>query len=899
MSSHNPQPIKQMSGSPHQTACAMDPMEVRANADQRLLVIDDSEDIQELVRIWLGEESLEFFSCISGEDGLLAAPQVRPDLILLDVDLPGINGFEVCRRLKMAAVTADIPVVFLTGASSTEEKLQGLELGAIDYVTKPFDPAELRARVRAALNTKRLMDLLSQKAVILQESEERFRVLAENSSDVISRHSPDGMFRYASPACSAVFGYQPDAMLGRSLMEFVHPDDLQAAQECWATTSAPGETRTLSFRFMRGDGQYVWLESGCRALIDPSTGAVREIHTSARDITLRKQMEYREQIRADVLQMIAGGNPLNDILRQLILAVEQQEPQAFAAGVMLNGGMIHHCAPNLPAAISFSIERQMYNLIARFSVLSAQTSERVILCDLPNDPAWETLRQPIAELGLKSCSSILILSRQRDASGAFSLYRRDNQYPAASTIELMKLASDLISVAVEHRQLTDQLTFQARHDSLTGLPNRAMFADRLEQALANSSRSGKPGAVITVDVDRFKHVNDTYGHQAGDEMLCQVARRLGRRLRKSDTLARMGGDEFALILSELAKTADADLVAKILIQEFATPIDLRGHEFFVSVSMGSAVFPQDGSDASALLKCADFALYRAKNDGRNTSRAFTPDMSEGAVERLELESALRQAVSNQELTLHYQPKVNLSGEIVGLEALVRWKHPTLGMIPPAKFIPLAEDTGLILQIGGWVLEEAARQTRQWMNAGIDVVPVAVNVSTVQFKQPDFIATISTVLNGSGIPGKWLEIELTETVLMRNMCDAADKLARLKDMHVDVAIDDFGTGYSSLAYLQRLSIDTLKIDHSFISTIESERSSTSGKTIIAAIVSMAKNLGLTIVAEGVETQAQRQFLLDLGCDGMQGYLFGRPAPAALIEPLLRRRPIPATHQTPAA
>jgi len=354
-----------------------------------------------------------------------------------------------------------------------------------------------------------------------------------------------------------------------------------------------------------------------------------------------------------------------------------------------------------------------------------------------------------------------------------------------------------------------------------------------------------------------------------------------------------------LILSELANAADADLVAKTLIQEFATPIDLRGHEFFVSVSMGSAVFSQDGSDSSTLLKCADFALYRAKNDGRNISRAFTPDMSEGAVERLELESALRQAVSNQELRLYYQPKVDAPGNIVGLEALVRWKHPTLGMIPPAKFIALAEDTGLILQIGGWVLEEAAAQTRKWMNQGIDIVPIAVNVSTVQFKQPDFITTISNVLSGPGMPGKWLEIELTESVLMRNMCDAADKLARLKDMHVDVAIDDFGTGYSSLAYLQRLSIDTLKIDHSFISTIESERSSKSGKTIISAIISMAQNLGLNIVAEGVETQAQRQFLLDLGCDWMQGYLFGRPEPAALIEPLLWRRTDLSMQRMPAA
>ena len=728
---------------------------------QKLLIIDDSEDIHELVKVWLDNEALEFRSCFTGEDGLVVAPQLRPDLILLDVDLPGINGFEVCRQLKAAEATADIPIVFLTGAASTEEKLQGLELGAVDYVTKPFDPAELRARVRTSLNTRRLMDLLFQKAIL-------------------------------------------------------------------------------------------------------------------------------EKIRAEVLEMIARGDPLNDILRQLILAVEKQEPNAIAAGVMLNGRFVHHCAPNLPSPISFSIERQMYSLIARFSALSAQNNDQIIVCDLLNDPAWEPLRPAVIEHGLRSCSSILILSPRRDPSGALSLYRRDNQSPSPSTVDLMKLAGDLISVAVEHHQLTDQLNFQARHDALTRLPNRAMFADRLDQALAMSARTNRPGAVIVFDVDRFKHVNDTYGHQAGDEMLCQVARRLGRRLRKSDTLARMGGDEFAMVLSELAKPEDADMVTKALLEEFTTPIDLRGRNFFVSVSMGSAVFPRDGSDSATLQKNADLALYQAKEAGRNTSRAFAPKMSEGAVERLELESALRLAVVNHELCLYYQPQVDCNGSIVGLEALVRWRHPQLGMIPPAKFIPLAEDSGLILQIGAWVLEEATRQTREWVASGIEVVPIAVNVSTLQFTQPGFISTIAHTLNGSGLPAQWLQIELTETVLMRNMCDAADKLSQLKQMQVKVAIDDFGTGYSSLAYLQRLSIDTLKIDRSFISTIDSPHNSGSGKTIITAIVSMAKSLGLRIIAEGVETEIQRQFLVDLGCDFLQGFLFSRPESPAMIAPLLKNR-----------
>ena len=321
--------------------------------DQKLLIIDDSPDIHELVRAWLTDEPVEFHSCHTGEEGIAQAVNIHPDLILLDVDLPGQDGFEVCKRLKAARETAEIPVVFLTGASSTEEKLRGLELGAVDYITKPFDPAELRARVRASLNTRRLMKLLAEKALVLQESEERFRVLAENSSDVISRHTPAGVYLYVSPASSAILGYAPEQLLGRPIVEFVHPEDVGLVKSCHADRREPGEPGMVEFRFRRRDGQYVWLESTCRSLVDPMNGAVREIHASARDIGPRKEMECREQVRAEVLEMIAQSEPLNDILDRLIDATEGQKPEALAAGVMLNAGVLHHCAPHLPGDIGF------------------------------------------------------------------------------------------------------------------------------------------------------------------------------------------------------------------------------------------------------------------------------------------------------------------------------------------------------------------------------------------------------------------------------------------------------------------------------------------------------------------------------------------------------------------
>ncbi len=388
---------------------------------QRLLIIDDSIDVHELVQAWLANEPVEFDSSSDGPTGLSQASTLRPDLILLDVDLPGLDGFEVCRRLKANPITADIPIVFLTGAASTEEKLRGLELGATDYVTKPFDPAELRARVRAALNTKNLMDLLAQKALILQESEERFRVLAENSSDVISRHKPDGVYLYASPACAAILGYLPEELLGRSVVEFIHPDEVMAATLCYAQTRPVGETGTVAFRFKRRDEKYVWLESTFRTLTDPTTGIAREIHASARDVSGRKQMEHREQVRAHVLEMIAQEEPLNDILHKLIDATESEEAGAVAAGVMLSDSLLHHCAPHLPPVIASYIERQLYNFVSRLTALTAQSTERVLVTDLMTDPDWSELRPAFIEYGYRSCWSILILSAHRHAAGRFLL----------------------------------------------------------------------------------------------------------------------------------------------------------------------------------------------------------------------------------------------------------------------------------------------------------------------------------------------------------------------------------------------------------------------------------------------------------------------------------------------
>jgi len=852
----------------------------REMTNQKLLIVDDSEDIQELVRVWLAREPLDFFSCADGRKAQSAAAELRPDLILLDVDLPGADGFEVCKQMKSDPATADIPIVFLTGASSTEEKLRGLEMGATDYITKPFDPAELRARVRSSLHTRNLIDLLAQK-------EERFRVLAENSSDVISRQALDGTFLYVSPASMAILGYAPEEIVGLKLGGFVHPDDKQAVETTYAAARSVGETGQIEFRFRRADGKYIWLESTCRRALDPAGGNVGEVHASTRDVTLRKQMEYREQVRAETLEMIAQGRPMDDILNRLVDAAHRQEPQAAAAAVALIGEQNRHLAPRLPKALADAIETKLPEIIARFVALSANQADRAIVCDLCDEPAWADLLPHLKEQGIRSCWAMLIQSRHREPSGAFCIYLRDNQRPGASAVEMLKLASELTGVAREHRQLTEQLTFQAHHDALTGLPNRVLFNDRLQQALAAAARMSQPLAVLLIDVDRFKLVNDTYGHPNGDELLCQIASRLGRRLRNSDTLARMGGDEFAAILCNLTNSADAERVAKELVDAFQRPIDLLGRELVVTVTIGAAIFPRHGTDAASLLRNADLALYRAKEAGGNIALIFLPEMGEGIVARLELESALRHAVDRKELCLQYQPKVDRHGRIRSVEALIRWHHPTLGLVSPGAFIPLAEDTGLILPVGAWVLQEAARQFRQWRQEGCAPESVAVNVSALQFAQPDFISTVESALQASDCREPWLEIELTESLLMRNMRDASEKLDILHTRGVSVAIDDFGTGYSSLAYLQRLSLETLKINQVFFDMVKPRNSEPNGRSIIGAIVALAKSLDLQVVAEGVETEFQRKFLVDAGVDLMQGFLFGAALSADEIEAFLRR------------
>jgi diguanylate cyclase (GGDEF)-like protein/PAS domain S-box-containing protein len=433
------------------------------------------------------------------------------------------------------------------------------------------------------------------------------------------------------------------------------------------------------------------------------------------------------------------------------------------------------------------------------------------------------------------------------------------------------------------RSMSLQMTHSAHHDFLTDLPNRMLLNDRLTHAIASANRYHQKLAVLFLDLDGFKHINDSLGHAIGDKLLKAMGERLPASVRKSDTVSRLGGDEFVVVLSSIERSEDAALSATKIIAVAIAPYSIDQHDLHVSVSVGISIYPDDGVEAEALIQNADNAMYHAKEHGSNNYRFFQEDMNVQAVRRQALEASLRRALERHEFELHYQPKIDLkSGKITGVEALIRWRHPERGLIPPAEFIPIAESCGLIVPIGRWVLAEACTQAREWQSAGLPEIPVAVNISSVEFRDKNFLENLRATLNETGLEPCHLELELTESVLMQHVESTAFVLGELRAMGVHLAVDDFGTGYSSLSYLSQFPINSLKIDKLFVQGITSERDDA---PIISAVINMGRSLMQRVIAEGVETREQLAFLQSRGCDEGQGYYFSHPVVAEQFAKML--------------
>ena len=448
----------------------------------------------------------------------------------------------------------------------------------------------------------------------------------------------------------------------------------------------------------------------------------------------------------------------------------------------------------------------------------------------------------------------------------------------------LKSANDKLHHDLEERKRVEQsIRHIAHHDALTGLPNRSLFRDRLTHAMAQADRYHQKLAVMFLDLDRFKAINDTLGHNVGDQLLKIAAERLRSCVRDSDTVARLGGDEFTVIVEDIVEDHDAAAVAQKILDTLSQPFNLYGHEVFISVSVGVTLYPSDDENADNLLRNADSAMYRAKEFGRNNFQFYVAEMNIKARERLRLESSLRRALDRNEFMLYYQPRVSLeSGRVIGAEALLRWRHPEMGLVPPSEFIPILDETGMIIPVGDWALREACRQNREWQDRGLPPIRVAVNLSVRQFIQKDLADTIVRALEAANLSAEHLEVEITEDLFLEHNQTNIITLARLKNMGIHISIDDFGTGYSSLSYLKRLPIDTLKIDQSFVRDIGDP----DNKAIASAIIAMASSLRLNVLAEGVETDEQLAFLRAQGCNEIQGFSFSHPLPADEFAQLLR-------------
>lgn len=678
-----------------------------------------------------------------------------------------------------------------------------------------------------------------------QERANQVQLLLDSTEEGIYGVDLEGNCTLVNPACLRMLGFErPDDVLGRNMHELIHhswPDGRHYPKEACHVRLAVREGRSVHSEdevHWRSDGTCFPVEYWARPIW-------REGELVGAVVTF---VDISERLQAQEQQ------------RRLSLALEKTDD---AVSITDPDGTIRYVNPAFESVSGYSATE----LIGRsHKVLQSGQHEAKFFADM-----WETIR------GGESWHDVVV-NRRKDGS---LYYEEKTVTPVKDDqgriISFVSTGKDI----TEHREIQKRLRYLAHHDILTGLPNRAMLIDRLEHALTLAGPEHIV-AVLFVDVDRFKVINDTLGHHFGDGILRSLAERLARRVSERDTVARLGGDEFAIIMEGVHATEEVATLASRLLLGLEEPFTVDDRSFVLTASIGISVAPMDGGDAAALLKQADIAMFRAKEQGRNRYQFYSTDLGAGVAHRLVLETRLREAIEQQRFELHYQPQVDLrSGQILGVEALLRLDAGKTNEVSPVQFIPILEDTGLILAVGEWVLQEACEQARRWTDLAPDL-RMSVNVSGLQFGDPQWIGQIDRLLNATDLAPAQLEIEITESVAMQDDRNTAHTFAALGERGVRIAIDDFGVGYSSLGYLKRFPIDTLKIDRSFVRDLVHDRNA---GTIVHTIIAMARTLELNVVAEGVETEGQVEFLRQLDCDIAQGFLFSPPESAALVEPIL--------------
>ncbi|MGX7872324.1 EAL domain-containing protein [Mesorhizobium sp. ORM6] len=607
----------------------------------------------------------------------------------------------------------------------------------------------------------------------------------------------------------------------------------------------------------------------------------------AHDITARRRADSLRDGQARILEMIATGAPLEDVLEHLMRLVESQLKGILGSVLLLekDGTHLRHgAAPSLAKDYISAIDGIAIGPKVGSCGTAVYRREPVIVSDIMQDPLWQDYRELVAPHGYRSCWSTPILSHQGAVLGVFAMYSMAVRAPTATETRLIDFTTRIAGIAIERKLAEDQIHFMANHDVLTGLPNRALLEDRLLQAILYAQRYDRWVTVLFIDLDNFKLINDTLGHNAGDELLKTVAGRMVECVRATDTVVRLGGDEFVIVLSDPPGHVDliSETVQRIRVA-IAEPIELGRHQLRTTASIGIANYPKDGASPDALLANADAAMYSAKEFGRDNFQFYAPEFNTRAREKLVLREELRVALARSEFFLLYQPQVDLrTGHVFAVEALLRWEHPTRGTVSPTVFIPTAEETGLIVPIGDWVLHEACRQNKAWQDAGLPPLTVCVNVSARQFKEKNLIDRIINALKDSGLAARYLELEVTESLIMQDIELAVATMNALQGLGVQISIDDFGTGYSSLSALKTFPVARLKIDKSFINELAADEND---QAVASAVISLGQKLNLRVIAEGVETDDQVAFLRRNNCDEMQGYHFSKPVSAQAIVKLL--------------
>jgi diguanylate cyclase (GGDEF)-like protein/PAS domain S-box-containing protein len=704
-----------------------------------------------------------------------------------------------------------------------------------------------------------------------------YRLLAENATDVVTLHDTSGRYIYVSPSMKTVSGHEPGALLGVACWKLMHPDDVDAVRRQVGSTLTEGGIATARYRMRHAEGQWEWVETTARAVGD-------RILCSTRKVTeLYRRLEQQSAV-ARIGNLVMERPDLELILDHTVHAVK----------AALDMELVHiteHLGEGR-ACVRAGIGWPPEFIGAEFDMASLRADGRnvysrgpVVVEDLRTDTEWRA--RPLREQGV--ISSVNVVIGHPDAPlGVLSACSRSRRSFVDTDLDFLQSVAHMLAAAIQGRRVEERMRHDALHDALTGLPNRTLLLDRLRHALNRSARAGTRVAVLFLDLDNLKVINDSLGHHAGDELLQAIGPRLHRELRASDTVARFGGDEFAIVCEDVADDEHAIRIAERLVRAFEDPFTVGGEARFGSVSVGVVVTdPASDRSAEGLLSDADAAMYRAKERGRGRLEVFDAGLRDRITARLQVEADLRRALEGEgRLWVAYQPYYRLPGRrVAGVEALVRWDHPERGNVPPSDFIPVAEESGLVIPLGARVLRAACEQVVRWQReTGHHGLRLTVNVSARQMGAPDFVDTVQEILADTGLHPDSLGLEITEGLLLEETPATALTIELLQALGVRLLLDDFGTGYSSLRYLQRYPLDGLKVDRAFVMGLGD--AGDGDGAIVEAIVGMARALGMGVIPEGVETEGQLERLSAIGCDHAQGFLLSRPLPAEHLEELLR-------------